>query len=249
LKEEASRPNKPHRIGLISSYCQASVFFHPSQLTGNMLSLDNFLQNLSGSQVQWFYLILLISCLVENLFPPYPGDTVILLAGYLAGSGQIMAGGGLLCSVAGSLTGALVLFALGSSRGRTLFRKKRFRFLSPDRLDQVEGWFGKHGKKVILASRFLPGIRSLVAVAAGVGRVRRSSFVLFSLISILAWNGLLMFLGWQLGQNWDAVVRWIRIYNWLVISLVLIAGLVWYLRKYGPLRPGDRTEIHEEGCS
>jgi len=218
-------------------------------MTGDMFSLDNFLQNLSGSQVQWFYLILFISCVMENLFPPYPGDTVILLAGYLSASGQILPAGGLLCSVAGSLAGALILFALGSSGGRDIFRKERFRFLSPDRLDHVEGWFGQHGKKLILVSRFLPGVRSLVAVSAGIGRVRMSSFVLFSLISILAWNGLLMFLGWQLGQNWDAVVRWIRIYNWVVIILLLIAGLVWYLRTFGPLRPRRRKGIHGEECS
>ena len=53
-----------------------------------MPSLVHVLQNLSGAHWQWFYLILFASCLVENLFPPYPGDTVILLAGYLAGKIQ-----------------------------------------------------------------------------------------------------------------------------------------------------------------
>jgi len=213
-----------------------------------MPSLENFLQNLSGAQAQWFYLSLFASCLVENLFPPYPGDTVILLAGYLAGTGQILIGGGLLCSVAGSLAGGLILFALGSFRGRNLFRKERFRFLSPERLNQVTAWFGRHGRKVILASRFLPGVRSLVAVTAGIGGVPVSVFAFFSLISILVWNGLLLYAGLKLGQNWAAVVRWVRIYNWIVILVLLLAALLWYLRRHGPLRPrrerDDEKETH-----
>jgi len=208
-----------------------------------MPSLEHVLQNLSGAQAQWLYLILFASCLVENLFPPYPGDTVILLAGYLAGTGRILPGGGLLCSVAGSLAGGLILFALGSSRGRALFRERRFRFLSPERLDQVETWFQRYGGRVILASRFLPGVRSLVAVAAGIGGVRATSFTLLTLISILAWNGLLLFAGLKLGQNWAAVVRWFRIYNWIVILLLLLAVLLWILRRQNFLRPrGDHDE-------
>jgi membrane protein DedA with SNARE-associated domain len=196
-----------------------------------MPSFENFLQGLSGPQLQWFYLILFASCLVENLFPPYPGDTVILIAGYLAGAGQIHHVSGLLCSVAGSLAGALILFLLGSSRGRALFQKGRFRFLSPEQLDRVEGWFGRHGKKVILASRFLPGVRSLVAVTAGIGRVRTAVFVPLSLISILVWNGLLLYLGLQLGQNWTEVVGWFRVYNWVLVIAVLAAILLWYWKK------------------
>jgi membrane protein DedA with SNARE-associated domain len=211
-----------------------------------MAFFENFLQNLSGPQVQWFYLILFASCLAENLFPPYPGDTVILLAGYLAGSGHIFVSGGLVCSVAGSLSGALILFALGSSRGRALFRRGRFRFLSPERLDQVEAWFTRHGKKVILASRFLPGVRSLVAVTAGIGRVQAGLFALFSLISILIWNGLLLFLGLQLGQNWAAVVRWFRIYTWVVVIILLLAGTVWYLKTFGPLQRRGKSEGYED---
>lgn len=198
-----------------------------------MPSLEHFLQNLSGPQARWFYLILFTSCLIENLFPPYPGDMVILLAGYLAGSGQILTGGGLLCSVAGSMAGGLILFALGSSKGRDLFHRGRFRFLSPERLDQVEEWFRRYGRRVILVSRFLPGVRSLVAVAAGISGMRTRLFALFSLISILVWNGLLFFAGLKLGQNWATVVRWVRIYNWVVILLLVMAAIFWYLRRYG----------------
>jgi membrane protein DedA with SNARE-associated domain len=214
-----------------------------------MPSLEHFLQNLSGPQAQWFYLILFASCLIENLFPPYPGDMVILLAGYLAGSGQILTAGGLLCSVAGSLAGGLILFALGSSRGRDLFHRGRFRFLSPDRLDRVEDWFRRYGRRIILVSRFLPGVRSLVAVAAGIGGMRTRLFALFSLISILMWNGLLFFAGLKLGQNWPAVVRWVRIYNWVVILLLLLVALLWYLRQYG--LPGSHRgeDASKEGCS
>jgi membrane protein DedA with SNARE-associated domain len=210
-----------------------------------MLSLENFLHNVSDSPAQWLYLILFASCLVENLFPPYPGDTVILLAGYMTGVGRMHPAAALLTSVAGSLAGASVLFFLGAYGGRAIFRQGRFRFLSTDRLSQVEGWFARRGKRVVLASRFLPGVRSLVAAAAGIGRMKTSIFLIFSLISILAWNGLLMFLGFRLGRHWTAMVHWFRIYNWIIVILVVLVVLGWYIRRWGLFQP-DRID-HQRG--
>ena len=211
--------------------------------------IADFLHLITSSNALWLYSVLLVSAIVENLFPPYPGDTVIIIGGYLVGVGKLNLSGALLSSTAGSLVGASLLFLLGLTKGRTFFHRGRYHFFSPERLQQVEGWFERHGKKVILASRFLPGVRSLVAVAAGIGRVRTSIFILFSLISIFIWNGLLLFLGLQLGQNWAVVVRWFRIYSWVIVILVLLTGLLWYLRKNGPLQPRRHSETHREGSS
>jgi len=173
---------------------------------------------------------LFASAVIESLFPPYPGDTTILVGGYLVGVGRLHFLGALLSSVTGSLCGASLLFFLGLTKGRPFFQSSRRFRLSPERLLRVEGWFQRHGSKVVLASRFLAGVRSLVAITAGIGRMNSGLFVGFSLVSISIWNFLLLFLGLKLGQNWQQVARWFRLYNGLIIAGVILVILAWYLK-------------------
>jgi membrane protein DedA with SNARE-associated domain len=104
----------------------------------------------------------------------------------------------------------------------------------------VENLFHRHGRKVVLASRFLAGVRSLVAVSAGLGRMRYGLFLFFSMVSILVWNGLLLLLGLQLGQHWERVARWFRVYNGVIVALLLVLIVFWYLKKRGFLKPWRR---------
>lgn len=193
--------------------------------------IADFLHLITSSNALWLYSVLLVSAIVENLFPPYPGDTVIIIGGYLVGVGKLNLSGALLSSTAGSLVGASLLFLLGLTKGRTFFHRGRYPFFSPERLQRVEGWFEQHGRKVVLASRFLAGVRSIVAISAGVGRMRYGTFLVFSLVSILAWNGLLLFLGLKLGQNWERIVDLFRFYNGLIVALVGLFVLVLYLKR------------------
>ncbi|MCK4271201.1 DedA family protein [bacterium] len=193
--------------------------------------IADFLHLITSSNALWLYSVLLVSAIVENLFPPYPGDTVIIIGGYLVGVGKLNLSGALLSSTAGSLVGASLLFLLGLTKGRTLFHRGRYPFFSPERLRRVEGWFEQHGRKVVLASRFLAGVRSIVAISAGIGRMRYGTFLVFSLVSILAWNGLLLYLGLKLGQNWERIVDLFRFYNGLIVALVGLFVLVWYLKR------------------
>jgi membrane protein DedA with SNARE-associated domain len=199
--------------------------------------IDKFLQLIASSSVLWLYLILFGSAALESLFPPYPGDTVIIVAGYLVGMGKLHFTGALLSSAAGSLTGASLLFLLGFSKGRSFFLRGHYPFLSPEALKRVESWFQRHGRKVVLASRFLAGVRSVVAVSAGIGRMRYGLFVSLSLVSVLVWNGLLLLLGLELGQNWERVARWFRVYNGIIMALILLVILVWHLKRRGFFKP------------
>lgn len=185
---------------------------------------------IADSNDLWLYLFLFGSAVIESLFPPYPGDTMIIVGGYLVGTGRLHFLGALLSSMAGSLCGASVLFFLGLTKGRPFFQRGKRFFFSPERLCRVEDWFRRHGGKVVLASRFLAGVRSLVAITAGIGRMKYGLFLAFSLVSISAWNFLLLFLGLKLGQNWEQVAQWFRLYNGAIIAGVIVVVLVWYLK-------------------
>ena len=187
----------------------------------------------------WFYLFLYASCVAEGLFPPYPGDTVILLGGLFASLGKLDFLLVFFLSAAGSLTGAMVLFYLGKSKGRKIF--SRGKILNAALLRRIEGWFRRYGDKLILGSRFLTGVRSAVALTAGVGNIRAGIMVIYSLISISLWNGMIIVTAAILGNNWRTLYRVLVIYNRIVLTLValaIIVGIIVYL-----IRKKKKSEI------
>ncbi|MGB2696411.1 MAG: DedA family protein [Candidatus Zixiibacteriota bacterium] len=205
--------------------------------TGDLLEL------ISTRGALWFYMFLYASCVTEGLFPPYPGDTVILLGGFFASLGKLDYFLVFFLSATGSLTGAMILYYLGKKRGRRIFSKGKI--LNPLLLGKIEGWFRRYGDKVILASRFLAGVRSGVALTAGVGNVRTRIMVLYSLISIFLWNGMIIFTAGILGKNWQGLYRFLVIYNRIVLTLLgaaIIVGLIYYfiIRKSKANIPDER---------
>jgi len=172
----------------------------------------------------WFYLFLFFSNVMENIFPPYPGDSVILVGGYLASAGKLSFLGIFLTSLLGCLTGAMILYLLGRKKGRGFFKKGKIFNLS--NLAKIERWFKRYGEEVILVSRFLTGIRSGVALSAGLGNVGMKKMIVYSAISIALWNGFLIFLAAKLHQNWQALYKFFVVYNRAVLISVIVATTV-----------------------
>lgn len=174
----------------------------------------------------WFYIFLFVSASVESLFPPYPGDTVTFVAGLMAVSGLLSPFFVLLVVCGGGLVGCLILYSLGQGKGRKTFMQDKGRFLNRKQLERIESWFAKYGDWTILASRFLTGVRSGVALAAGIGNVRLSLMIGYSSISIILWNLLIVFSAFLIHNNWRKLYHLTKIYNWTVLLLFGIGILV-----------------------
>ncbi|MGQ9631928.1 MAG: DedA family protein [bacterium] len=172
------------------------------------------------------YTLLFLSGVVENFFPPYPGDTVTVLGAYLAGRGYLGLPGVLLSTILGGTSGAMGLYLLGRHLGRNFFLRCNYRLLPADRMGELEGWFRRYGDGVILASRFLPAVRSLLAAAAGVARMSSPKMLSYVLISVTVWNGILISAGFVMGDNWEVIVSWVRIYNRIFLAIVAVGVLV-----------------------
>jgi membrane protein DedA with SNARE-associated domain len=128
----------------------------------------------------------------------------------------------------------MLVYTFGYTRGRRYFLSHHGRWIDPDHLHRIERWFGRYGTRVILVSRFLTGIRSAVALAAGLGEVPRGKMLLFTTLSTLLWNGLIVGLAVALGSNWQAIYDFARLYNRLVLAFLGLAALAlavhWRLR-------------------
>jgi membrane protein DedA with SNARE-associated domain len=180
-------------------------------------------------------LALAMVMVLENLFPPIPSEAVLPLAGYLINSGEFTFLGALGASTAGSVAGALLLYAVGRYGGRPMVLRYRWLLRASEAdLDRADAWFDRHGPKLVLFARMVPLARSIVSVPAGASEMPVGRFVLLTTIGSAAWNALLISIGLFLGQRYTEVVEILDRFS-TVIGLAVIAGLVglfvfWYRR-------------------
>lgn len=172
---------------------------------------------------------------LENLFPPIPSELILPFAGFLVGRGELGFLPALIASTAGSLFGALILYALGRWGGRNLIlRYGRFLRVKEVDLDRAEGWFDKYDQWVVLFGRMVPGVRSVVSIPAGMLRTPFLQFVLLTTAGSAAWNALLLGTGWYLGENWQQIASIVGSASNIVLVLVavaLVSAAVWWWRR------------------
>lgn len=182
--------------------------------------IREFFETLEGG---WGYLFLFVSCLGENLFPPLPGDTFMVLGAFLVGRGQLAFLPAYIAATAGSLLGFMVLFIVGRFFGARFLRRTP-RLFSAERIVRVEAWFARYGYGVIAFNRFLSGFRGVVSIVAGLtGLDPKRTFVLAA-VSCCIWNALLMSAGVLIGDHWEHILdQYQRIAFGLIA--ILLAGL------------------------
>jgi membrane protein DedA with SNARE-associated domain len=194
------------------------------------------------------YVGLALVMLGETVFPPIPSEAVLPLAGYLVEQGEFNFWLVLATSTFGSVTGAMILYEAARRGGRPFaLRFLRFGRIDPEKLDEAERWFARRGPLVVLAGRCVPGVRSLVSLPAGVLRMPRWEYLLFTTIGSLAWNALLIGTGVLLGSQWERVSDVIGPLSTplLIVGGVAVAAwLVWHgLGGSRPNRGRKRTRI------
>jgi len=197
--------------------------------------LDKFLNELRSLPDILIYFLLGLSAFVENLMPPIPGDTITAFGAFLVGMGKLSFAGVYISTTVGSVLGFLTLFWLGEILGRHFFVERDFRFLRAKDIIKAEEWFGRYGYLLILFNRFLPGIRSAIALASGISRFRTLPVAVLSLLSCAAWNLIWIFMGHTLGTHWETVERttadFMVRYNLAVIVLIGLVILFFIFKK------------------
>ena len=163
-----------------------------SWLSGSVLSsasLDSFMSRYGYASV--FALMAL-----ESASLPVPSEVVLPLAGYFVGANQLNFWAVVVVSTLASLTGALVDYYLAKWLGRpfvvgllNLFRLHR------NALDRAEAWFGRSAEWTVFAARFVPGLRTVISLPAGLFEMKMSRFVLMTVSGCFAWSVILVYAG------------------------------------------------------
>jgi len=182
-------------------------------------------------------LILFLGSLVEYVFPPFPGDTLVLLGAWYAVHGELSWPVTFLSVTAGAVAGAWIDYQVGAALGRRLDRSAERRGpLTAERLHRVEQGYRRYGVWFLVANRFLPGVRAFLFVAAGASGMPMGRVLLYGGVSAAVWNVLLLAAGAYVVTNLDEMVQLLERYTetaWALIAavaVVLVVRALWLRR-------------------
>jgi membrane protein DedA with SNARE-associated domain len=173
-----------------------------------------------------------ILMLMEAAAFPVPSEIILPFAGYLVYQGSLEFFAVLLVSTIAALLGSFVDYYLGLKLGRRLLTSKsRIPFVGVQHLRRAETWFERYGPVAVALFRLVPGARVLISFPAGVYRMSKFRFGLYTLMGCLPWNFTLIYLGWWLGVSWNAVVEAFRYINPIAYAILIlfIAWISWRL--------------------
>lgn len=180
---------------------------------------------------------------LESSFIPFPSEVVIPPAVYVACNPQ--SAGGMrvwlvvLAGTLGALLGALVNYLLSLWLGRPIVyafarsRLGRMLQLSEDKVQRAELYFNDHGAVSTLVGRFIPVIRQLISIPAGLSRMNLLSFSFFTTLGALAWNCILALLGWLAYKAADPTVieRYSHQLSVIIVAL-FVAVILFFVIRY-----------------
>ncbi len=197
--------------------------------------LHNSLQLIEQYMLAYGYWAVFFGVMLENAGVPVPGETILLIAGYFASTGEFHLGLVMLIAASGAVVGDNIGFAIGHHFGRNvLLRVGRFFFLTPKRFAHMENYFERHGNKTILVARFITGLRVFAALLAGASRkMPWRVFFVYNVAGAVLWSMVITTLGYLFGQSLPLLVKWVgRSGTILLILSVVIAVVAWRVQKH-----------------
>jgi len=157
---------------------------------------------------------------MESMIIPIPSELVMPFAGFLAARGELNFFLVVVFASLGSLAGSLASYYMGKYGGnRFILRWGKYMLLDKSDLLKTERWFRKKGQKTVLISRFIPVVRHIISIPAGIGKMHLKRFCIYTLIGATIWNTFLAYLGYLLGKNWEKVKHYS---DYITIPLVII---------------------------
>jgi membrane protein DedA with SNARE-associated domain len=204
-------------------------------------SVTRILTEIKDSITSWIatygYPAVFAAALFETIFPPIPSEVIFPLAGYTVyikalGIGHAigMAASGAL----GSTVGAIIIYFISFKMGKKAIIKfgKRLR-ISESSIEKAESWFERHGELAVFLGRMAPGVRELISIPAGIGRMNLSKFIIFTFLGSLVWSIALTLMGYFAGQAWEEYSEQISsVFSLVAIVIVVGLAIVLGIRYY-----------------
>lgn len=181
------------------------------------------------------YLGIALALMIEVI----PSELVLAYGGFLITQGDLNFYGVVLSGIIGGTLAQLFLYWMGLYGGRPFLEKYgKFLLLNKHHLDLSERWFNKYGSSVIFFARFIPVVRHAISIPAGIAKMSAGRFTFFTVLAIIPWSVLFIFIGEKLGENWTQIKSVAAPYvdtAAIVIIIGVILVLLWkYVRRFRP---------------
>jgi len=169
---------------------------------------------------------------IESACIPLPSEVIMPFAGYLVFLGRHSLWEVGLAGALGCVAGSIPAYYLGMYGGRPLIEKYgKYILMSHHDLDLADRWFARHGQATVFFARLLPVVRTFIAFPAGVARMDMKRFIAYTFAGSLPWCLGLAYIGMVMGEKWPTLRGYFHKFD-LVIGAVLVAGIVWYVRRH-----------------
>jgi membrane protein DedA with SNARE-associated domain len=173
-----------------------------------------------------------VAMAIESCCIPLPSELIMPLAGFLAFQQRFNLWGVALAGAVGCVIGSLVAYGIGSVGGRPLLlRYGRYVLISPHDADRADAFFARYGTPAIFLARLLPIVRTFISLPAGIARMHRGTFVVYTFLGSLPWCLALAFAGYVLGAHWQDVGGVLHRFD-LLIAAALVALLALFVYRH-----------------
>lgn len=165
---------------------------------------------------------------IENVFPPIPSEVILTFGGFMTTYTDLNIPGVLIASTIGAVIGALILYMVGrildAERIERLAAGKIGKILhfEPEDIHKANVWFKEKGSSSVFFCRFIPIVRSLISIPAGMTKMNMGKFLIMTFSGTLIWNFVLIFLGSIAGNAWEKIEEAIGLYSSVVLVILII---------------------------
>jgi membrane protein DedA with SNARE-associated domain len=190
---------------------------------------------------QFGYRGIFILIAIENIFPPIPSEVILTFGGFLTTRTDMNVWGVIIASIMGSMVGAIVLYIIGRKLNAERFvrffggRLGKLLHLKLEDVGEAERWFMKHGNKAVFFCRFVPVVRSLISIPAGMAKMKMFPFLVLTAIGSFIWNVMLVFLGRIAGNAWETIAGYVDVYAAIAlivfVLIVIVMGAIFIKKR------------------
>jgi len=182
------------------------------------------------------YITVFLGMTMESMILPVPSEAIIPFAGFLVATKQFSLRGVILVSTCWSIVGSLVSYYIGFYWWKAFIRRfGKYFLLDQEELDQTKHFFRKRWSITILVSRFIPVVRHLISLPAGMWKMNLTKFLIYTIIGAVIRNTFLTLVGKYLKENRELVMKYSHTVD-IVVLAILIGLVLWFvyrqIRKY-----------------
>ena len=168
---------------------------------------------------------------LESTMVPLPSELVMPFAGFLAAEARLNIWLVIFFSGMGSLAGSLVSYYIGKFGGIPLVRKLgKYVLLDEEDLESSQRWFARYGERTIFICRFVPVVRHLISIQAGIAGMDIKRFCLYTVVGATIWNAILAYLGYLLRENWEILHHYMRPVSIVIFLLLMLAIAIFFYK-------------------